>query len=77
MQDVNIHEAKTQLSKLVARVEAGAEVRICRSGKPVARLVPVSKRIKKRTAGRYKGKGRVAENFDAPLPDEVLRLFYE
>ena len=77
MDHVNIHEAKTQLSKLLARVEAGEEIRICRAGKPVAKLVPASRRLKKRVAGRDVGRGWISDDFDAPLPDEILRSFYE
>ena len=77
MSDVNVHEAKTQLSRLLARVESGEEIRICRSGKPVAKLVPASRRLKKRVGGRDAGKIRISDDFDAPLPDKVLRSFYE
>lgn len=64
---VNIHEAKTQLSRLLARVEAGEEITINRAGKPVARLVPIAKPT--RTFGLLAGAIRIAPNFDDPMPD--------
>lgn len=72
---VNVHEAKTQLSRLLARVAAGEEVVISRAGKPIARLVPVGPRADARVPGRYAGKGTIAQDFDAPLPDEVIESF--
>ena len=65
---VNVHEAKTQLSRLLARVAQGEEVVIARSGRPIARLVPVEP-ARQRTAGRYAGEGYIAEDFDAALRD--------
>ncbi len=70
---VNIHEAKTHLSKLLERVAAGEEVIIAKNGKPVARLVPISR--SPRVPGRAKGLIRILEDFDAPLPDSVARSF--
>ena len=67
---VGIHEAKTNLSKLVARVEAGEEVVIARGGVPVAKLVPVVHR--KRRLGLFEGQIKIADDFDDPLPDEFL-----
>ena len=72
---VNIHEAKTNLSRLLAGVEKGEEVIIAKAGKPVARLVSVKERSDKRTPGTAKGKISIAENFDAPLPDSILQDF--
>lgn len=69
---VNIHEAKTHLSRLVDDVAAGAEVVIAKAGKPVARLVPLEKRPRRKTLGLLKGKLRVPDTFNAPLPDEVI-----
>jgi prevent-host-death family protein len=63
---VNMHEAKTTLSRLVEEVEAGEEILIARAGKPVARLVPVARR--KRKLGQWKGRVRMSADFDAPLP---------
>jgi prevent-host-death family protein len=72
---VNIHEAKTHLSRLVEEVEGGEEVVIARAGKPVARLVPAKVARKKRVLGFLEGKLRVPRDFDAPLPDEVIADF--
>jgi len=66
---VNVHEAKTQLSKLLERIEAGEEIIIARAGVPVARLTPVEP-PKKRTLGFVDAK--VPESFFDPLPDEEL-----
>ena len=73
--EVNVHEAKTHLSRLLARVSAGEEVLISRAGKPMARLVPVEKARRRRIPGRDRGKGWIADDFDAPLPRELLALF--
>lgn len=69
-----MHEAKTTLSELIRRAEAGEEVTITRGGEPVARLVPI-RRSGPRTLGRDKGLFRVPEDFDAPLDDDLLRTF--
>jgi prevent-host-death family protein len=75
VETVNIHEAKTHFSRLVERAAAGEEIIIARSGKPVARLVPLEDVEKPRVFGRMRGKIRVADDFDAPLPDEILDRF--
>jgi prevent-host-death family protein len=75
MVEVNVHEAKTHLSRLLARVAGGEEVLISRAGKPVARLVPVARGRARRVPGRDRGKGWVAEDFNAPLPRHLLALF--
>jgi prevent-host-death family protein len=72
--EVGVHEAKTNLSRLLRRVAAGEEVTITRAGEPVARLVPVRTR-KRRTLGRDSGRVRIADDFDAPLPADVLADF--
>lgn len=77
MVDVNIHEAKTHLSRLLARVAAGEEVVISRAGRPVARLVPIGTPRKRRVLGRDRGRGRIGDDFDAPLPPAVLAAFYK
>lgn len=64
---VNIYDAKTQLSQLLARVEAGEEVVIARAGRPVARLVPYTR--KERVPGRMKGRITMRDNFDDPIPE--------
>jgi prevent-host-death family protein len=73
--EVNIYAAKTQLSSLVRRAAEGEEVVITRNGEPVARLVPVGKPGTKRKLGRLRGKLRLADDFDAPLPDALLDAF--
>jgi len=74
---VNIHEAKTHLSRLLQRVAAGEEVIIARAGVPVARLVAVEPKKKKiRPLGMDRGRVWVADDFDAPLPDHLLKEFY-
>ena len=75
MKQVNIHEAKTELSKLVERVEAGEEIVIARAGKPAAKLVPVTQSRGRRRLGLLDGKFRVPDNFNAPLPESVIRAF--
>ncbi len=72
---VNIHEAKTHLSKLLERVGQGEEVVIANAGRPVARLVPVVGKPERRKPGSAKGTLWTSEDFDAPLPDEVLESF--
>jgi prevent-host-death family protein len=71
---VNMHEAKTNLSKLVEMLEAGEEVIIARAGRPVARLVPVGEQ-RRRKLGAWKGQVWMADDFDAPLPDEHARAW--
>ena len=75
MKQVNIHQAKTELSKLVERAEAGEEVIIARAGKPAAKLVPLTTVGKRRRLGLLDGKFRIPDDFNAPLPESVLRAF--
>jgi len=72
---VDIHEAKTHFSQLLARVERGEEVIIAKEGKPIARLVSVRERPARRVPGTAKGKVTIAPDFDAPLPEAILREF--
>ncbi len=65
---VNIHEAKTHLSRLLGRVAAGEEVTIAKAGRPVARLVPMKASAGKRKPGLDRGLYKVPEDFDAELP---------
>ena len=65
---VNMHEAKARLSRLVAEVQAGEEVFIAKSGKPVAQLMRIKENVKPRPMGTAKGKVRLAKDFDAPAP---------
>jgi prevent-host-death family protein len=75
--EVNIHQAKTHLSRLLQRVAAGEEVTIARAGVPVARLVAAEPKPKKlRPLGFARGEVWIAEDFDAPLPEDLLRAFY-
>ncbi len=73
MSPVNVHEAKTHLSKLLQRVARGEEIVSCRSGEPVARLVPYTPLQRK--PGRLRGKIRIAPDFDSPLSEEIARAF--
>jgi prevent-host-death family protein len=75
--EINIREAKTNFSKLLLRVAAGEEVTITKAGVPVARLVPVMPKTGKRKLGLYSGKIWMADDFDAPLPDDILAGFLE
>jgi prevent-host-death family protein len=72
---MNVHEAKTHFSSLLARVSAGEEVVIARAGKPVARLVPFNQETQRRAAGLDRGSFLVPEDFDAPLPPEIQETF--
>lgn len=72
---VNVHEAKTHLSRLLDRAAAGEEVVISKYGKPVARLVAVGKPSGPRKLGVLKGRIRIAGGFDAPLPKALLTGF--
>lgn len=75
MQTINIHEAKTHLSRLVDEVVAGNEVVIAKAGKPMAKLIPFIPTAKKRKLGLLAGKLSLPADFDAPLPDDVLASF--
>jgi prevent-host-death family protein len=76
MATVTIQEAKTQLSRLIARVEAGEEIVIARGKVPVARLMPVLHKKKRPPAGFLKGKVSIPDSFFfGPLPEEELRLW--
>jgi prevent-host-death family protein len=63
-----MHEAKTHFSRLVERVEAGEEILIARAGRPVARLVPLQARTRERVPGRWRGRVRLAPDFDQTDP---------
>jgi len=75
MDRVNIHEAKTHLSRLLARVEAGEEIVIAKAGRAIARLVPIAQPSDHRALGRDDGLFEVPPDFDAPLPEDLLREF--
>jgi prevent-host-death family protein len=70
---VNIHEAKTQLSRLIAKVEQGEEVVIARAGEPVAKLVRADQPKRSRKLGEYAGRIWIADDFDAPLDPETFK----
>lgn len=72
---VNIHEAKTHFSKLLARVRKGEEVVIAKAGTPIARLVPVTERPVRRVPGSAKGRVSISSDFNEPLPESVLEAF--
>lgn len=75
MNKVNLYEAKTNLSRLVDRAAAGEEIVIAKGGRPMARLVPMSRRTEPRRLGLLKGRVRVSDDFDAPLPEEIEQAF--
>jgi prevent-host-death family protein len=75
MKTINIHAAKTHLSSLLEEVAAGEEITIAKAGKPIARLVPLEKPDFRMTFGMLKGKIHVSDDFDAPLPPEILKAF--
>ena len=75
MESVDIHDAKTRLSQLVEKAAEGEDVVVCRNGNPVARitrLVPPRRAIR---FGALRGRVRIADDFDAPLPADVLASF--
>lgn len=75
MTTVNIYEAKTHLSRLVDQAAAGEDVIIARGGKPIARLTRLGPPKRSVRFGVLKGKVKVADDFDAPLPPDVLKAF--
>ncbi len=74
--EVNVHEAKTNFSKLLQRVILGDEIIIAKAGVPVAKLVRYVTKRGKRPLGFYAGEIWMADDFDAPLPDDILAGFY-
>lgn len=72
---VNIHHAKTQLSRLVDEAAAGREIIIAKAGKPVAKLVPLTQGRQTRKLGLLRGALQAPDDFDAPLPDDVAAAF--
>jgi prevent-host-death family protein len=76
MKQVNVYEAKTRLSALLDEVSKGSSFIIAKSGKPVARLSPIEPRKRRKIKfGMMKGKVKFAPDFDAPLPEEILKAF--
>lgn len=74
MTEVGVHEAKTHLSRLLRRVAAGEEIVITSGGKPAAKLVPFEF-VEPREFGFDRGRFEVPDDFNDPLPDEILDLF--
>ena len=75
MTKVNIHQAKTQFSRLVELAASGEEIIIAKAGQPVARLVPYRVTGAARRPGAMRGKIRIKKNFDEPLPKELVASF--
>jgi prevent-host-death family protein len=75
MKVVNLHAAKTHLSRLIEQAAAGEEIVIAKAGKPVARLVPFEPRREPRQPGLMKGQIWIADDFDEPLPEEIMAAF--
>jgi prevent-host-death family protein len=75
MSIVNLYDAKTRLSQLVDEAAAGEDVVVCRHGKPVVRITRLDAGKRPVKFGVLAGKVRIAEDFDAPLPDEVIAAF--
>lgn len=74
MKQVNVHEAKTELSKLLELVEAGERVIIARAGRPVAVLSAYQPSERKRKLGQFRGQGRILDDFD-DLPEDLVAAF--
>ncbi len=76
METVNIHQAKTNLSRLLSRVEFGEEIVISNRGVPIAKLVPFRTSLDRRASlGQDRGKFLVPDDFNAPLPEDILAAF--
>lgn len=76
MQIINIHQAKTNLSKLIEKTLQGEDIVIGKAGKPVVKLVAYKKKLKPRKPGLWKGKIWISDDFDDEDP-EINKLFYE
>jgi prevent-host-death family protein len=76
MKPINVYDAKTQLSRLLERVEAGEEIVIARAGKPVARLVPLPP-ARRRTPGSWAGRWQLAEDWDSAAVNEQIADLFE
>lgn len=72
----NVYEAKTRFSELLDRARAGEEFVLAKAGKPYAKLMPFVQEKPKRVPGLLKGKIRMTDDFDAPMSDEELKLWY-
>ncbi len=75
MVQVNIHEAETHLSQLLSRVVLGEDIVIVKAGKPIVRLVPVEEPLQDRILGQDEGLFTVPDDFNDPLPEDILSAF--
>lgn len=75
MEKINVHDAKTHFSRLLDRAQEGEEFVIAKAGRPVARLGPLARQVKKRRLGQLDGKFRIPDDFNEALPDEVIAAF--
>lgn len=75
METINIHEAKTHLSRLLERVASGEEIIIAKAGKPIARLIAYGTKRGQRRGGQWRGMVNLGDDFDAPLPRSVAEAF--
>jgi len=75
MEKINVHDAKTHFSRLLDRAQEGEEFVIAKAGKPVARLGPLAAHARRRRLGLLDGKFRIPDDFNAPLPDDVIAAF--
>jgi prevent-host-death family protein len=72
---INVHEAKTHLSKLIDQAHAGREIILAKAGTPYARLVPLEKALSRRVPGRWKGRLTVTDDFLDPMPEQELKAW--
>ena len=75
--EVSIHEAKTHLSTLLAQVVGGEEITITKSGKPLAKIIPLKQIVNRPKAGKDVGKITITDDFFASLPDGIEEEFYK
>ena len=75
MKKVNVHDAKAHFSRMLDRAQRGEEFLIAKAGKPVARLGPLAARGRKHRLGLLDGKFRIPDNFNEPLPEEMIAAF--
>jgi prevent-host-death family protein len=72
---INLYDAKTNLSQLVERAAAGEEIIIAKAGRPLARLMPLAKRVAERPLGLYAAYVEMGPDFDDPLPEDLAKAF--
>ncbi len=73
---VNIHDAKTHFSKYITQALNGEEIIVAKSGKPLIRLIPYTETTEVRHGGQFRGLIEISDDFDAPLPENLLNQFY-